>query len=195
MRYEVVYERRKSIRGFVKEDYILIKAPYFTPQGVIERFVAKYRDYFLAKLQPAKLYYLGVPFPLESVSAPFCFTGSAFVGEAWREGYEEFLMAKARAYLPQRLEYLAARFRVEYARLRINRAKSRWGSCSSRGNINLSCRLMALPLHTIDYVIIHELCHRTHMNHSRAFWRLVGSRCPAYKAIERELKSLSFVLS
>ncbi len=194
MRYEVLYERRKSIRGFVKEDYILIKAPYFTPQRVIEQFVAKYRDYFAAKLQPEKLYYLGVPFPLEKTSDTFRFSGSAFVGEHWHEGYEEFLMAKARAYLPQRLAYLATRYEVEYAHLRINRAKSRWGSCSSRGNINLSCRLMALPLHTIDYVIIHELCHRTHMNHSRAFWRLVASRCPAYEEIEQELRSFSLLM-
>ena len=191
MRYEVVYERRKSIRGFVKEDYILIKAPYFTPPRVIEQFVAKYRDYFVAKLEPKKLYYLGIPFALFKSSSPFCFTGSAFEGRNWRQGYEEFLMAKARGYLPQRVAYLAKRFGVEYARLRINRAKSRWGSCSSRGNINLSCRLMALPLHTIDYVIIHELCHRTHMNHSLAFWNLVASRCKAYKDIESELKSLS----
>ena len=191
MRYEVVYERRKSIRGFVKEDYILIKAPYFTPQSVIEQFVAKYRDYFAAKLEPKKLYYLGIPFPLQKSPGTFRFTGEIFIGNNWREGYEEFLMAKARRYLPQRLEYLAARYGVEYARLRINRAKSRWGSCSSHGNINLSCRLMALPLHTIDYVIVHELCHRTHMNHSRAFWKLVASRCKAYKYIETELKTLS----
>ena len=195
MRYEVVYEWRKSIRGFVKDDYILIKAPYFTPQNVIEQFIFKYRDYFTARLQPKKLYYFGIPFPLQKTPDTFRFTGEIFIGNDWRRGYEEFLMAKARSYLPQRVEWHAKQMGIDIKRIRITRARTRWGSCSSKGNINLSCYLLALPIYMSEYVIVHELTHRVHFHHKQPFWQMVLAYMPTAKIIEKNLKDFSLRLS
>lgn len=66
--------------------------------------------------------------------------------------------------------------------------KTRWGSCSSLGNINYNWRIIMAPAETLDYLVIHELCHRIHLNHSPAFWQLVQKYSPAYPAHKRWLK-------
>jgi predicted metal-dependent hydrolase len=77
-----------------------------------------------------------------------------------------------------------------YASIRISKSKTRWGSCSSKKNIGLSLFLMQLPLHLIDYVLLHELCHTVEMNHSRQFWELLDGVCNRKaKALRKELKS------
>ena len=96
---------------------------------------------------------------------------------------------KAWEYLPRRLQVLAGLYGFTYASMRISKSKSRWGSCSSKKNINLSLFLMRLPLHLIDYVILHELCHTVEMNHSHKFWELLDSVCNGKaKALGKELK-------
>ena len=66
--------------------------------------------------------------------------------------------------------------------------KTRWGSCSSRGNLNFNWRLMLAPPRVLDYVVVHELCHRKHMDHSPAFWQEVGNLLPDYKTLRKWLK-------
>ncbi|MCY4146905.1 MAG: SprT family zinc-dependent metalloprotease [Chloroflexi bacterium] len=89
--------------------------------------------------------------------------------------------SQAKAYLPQRTRQLAEAHGFAVGQLRIKNQKTRWGSCSARGNINLNLRLMMAPDAAIDYVILHELCHLRELNHSAAFWRLVAERCPDYQ--------------
>ena len=81
---------------------------------------------------------------------------------------------RAVACLPPLLEIWAARFGLTYKQVRINAACSRWGSCSSAGTISLSCYLMLLPSHLIDYVLLHELAHTKEMNHGPEFWELLN---------------------
>ena len=83
----------------------------------------------------------------------------------------------AKNYLPERVRLVAERFGLKYNVLKINRARTRWGSCTSRKNINLSCFVMRLPLHLIDFVILHELCHTVHMNHGTQFHALLNRFC------------------
>lgn len=80
---------------------------------------------------------------------------------------------EARRILPSRVEYFAKKYRFEYSSVRINKSITRWGSCSSRKNINLSFRCMLLPEHLIDLVILHELCHTREMNHGENFWKIL----------------------
>lgn len=87
----------------------------------------------------------------------------------------EALREQAKATLPQRVAELALRFSFSYGRVTIRATRSKWGSCSATGNISLSLFLMALPEHLRDYVIIHELCHTVHHNHSPRFHALVDS--------------------
>lgn len=84
----------------------------------------------------------------------------------------------------------ASRIGVDYAGISVKDTKSRWGSCSAAGNINLHWKLILLPERLRDYVIVHELCHRREMNHSKAFWELVGSFLPDFSERRGELRSV-----
>ena len=101
----------------------------------------------------------------------------------------ERLRAEAKAYLPKRVEQLATACGLKYGRVTIRATRSKWGSCTWQNNISLSLYLMLLPRHLIDYVIIHELCHTRHHNHSEAFHTLVDSLVGGReKELRRELR-------
>ena len=101
----------------------------------------------------------------------------------------EQLRKAAKAYLPQRVAELAARFSLSYGKVTIRATRSKWGSCSAVGNISLSLYLMQLPEHLRDYVIIHELCHTVHHNHSSRFHALVDRLTMGQeRALARELR-------
>ena len=105
-----------------------------------------------------------------------------------RDYQKKLLMKKAREYLPYRLEFLAKKFGYTYQKCRLSHANTRWGSCTSTGTISLNIGLMKVPEILRDYVIIHELAHLNHMNHSKAFWAEVGKHDPRYREHRRKLK-------
>lgn len=90
--------------------------------------------------------------------------------------------------IPQRIRKYAPIVGVEYGRITIRMQKSRWGSCSSKGNLNFNCLLMAMPEEIRDYVVVHELCHRKQMNHSDKFWAEVEKVLPDYKVSRKWLR-------
>ena len=108
-----------------------------------------------------------------------------------RDYQKKVLMKKARDYLPYRLEYYAKLYGYKYEKCRLSHANTRWGSCSSNRTISLNIGLMKLPEPLRDYVIMHELAHLNHMDHSAAFWAEVGSHDPRYKIHDKKLKSFS----
>lgn len=99
----------------------------------------------------------------------------ASVQDLLKEAIIRALKKGAKGYLPPLLDELAARYGLSYRKVKITGSRSRWGSCSAIGSINLSCYLMLLPPHLMDYVLLHELAHTRHMNHGQQFWELLDN--------------------
>ncbi len=102
---------------------------------------------------------------------------------------KEFFRQVAREYLTSRVSVISDKMNLKFNRIFIKNQKTKWGSCSSEKNLNFNWHLIFAPKEVIDYVIIHELSHLKHMNHSKSFWNLVGTFEPYYKARTKWLKS------
>ncbi len=105
-----------------------------------------------------------------------------------RDYQKKLLTKKAKEYLPYRLEYYAKLYGYSYSKCRLSHANTRWGSCSSNRTISLNIGLMKVPEILRDYVILHELAHLNHMDHSKAFWAEVSLHDKNYKIHEKKLK-------
>lgn len=145
-----------------------ISAPKSCSDFRIKRFINQNRDIIKQKL------------PLRDPST-----------QRARDAKKKLLMKKAKDYLPYRLEYLARLYGYTYAKCRLTHANTRWGSCSSSRTISLNIGLMQVPELLRDYVIIHELAHLNHMDHSPAFWAEVASHDANYKSHRKKLKNYS----
>lgn len=99
------------------------------------------------------------------------------------------LCEQAGEVIPERVAHYAGILGVTYHRITIRSQRTRWGSCSSKGNLNFNCLLAWVPLEVLDYVVVHELCHRIEMNHSTRFWSQVERVLPDYKARRKWLKA------
>jgi len=110
------------------------------------------------------------------------------VQSAVRKGIERALKVEAKQYLPEKVKELALKFEFNYNKLTLKNIKSRWGSCSRKNNINLSIHLMRLPNYLIDYVILHELVHTIHHNHSKHFWTMLDNLTGGAKNLDKDLR-------
>lgn len=108
-----------------------------------------------------------------------------------RDAQKKILSKKAREYLPYRLEFWAKKYGYEYSGVRLSHANTRWGSRSSTGTISLNIGLMKVPEALRDYVILHELAHINHMDHSAEFWAEVESHDPNYKRHRKQLNTFT----
>jgi predicted metal-dependent hydrolase len=108
-------------------------------------------------------------------------------GQNLRPALRAWLLRTARQRLEPRVATLAGRSGVPFSRISIRRQRSRWGSCSTRGTISLNACLLFQRAEVVDYLIVHELMHVRHMNHSARFWEAVERHCPGWRALDREL--------
>jgi hypothetical protein len=144
---------------------LAMSVPKYTPDFLIKKYLNASRDNIREKL------------PLKNPAE-----------QKARDYQKKLLMKKAREYLPYRLEYFAKLYGYSYEKCRLSHANTRWGSCSSNRTISLNIGLMKVPEELRDYVILHELAHLNHMDHSKAFWAEVGTHDPKYKIHEKKLK-------
>lgn len=117
---------------------------------------------------------------------------SGDIGDEWacRAALARWLMRQAHRHLVPGLERLSRELRLPYTRVCVRQQRTRWGSCSRDGTISLNANLLFLTPETVQYVLIHELCHRLELNHSPRFWRLVERYCPDYRRIHAQRKDL-----
>ena len=169
--YEVIRSRRKSISLEIsRQGRILVRAPLSMRDAEIAHFVSGKEEWIRTHLEKVRQI-------REQAS------GQRLTAEEIRA-----LADRARREIPPRVEMFARKAGVSYGRITIRNQKSRWGSCSSRGNLNFNCLLMLAPPGVTDYVIVHELCHRIEMNHSARFWAEVERVMPDYREARKWLR-------
>jgi predicted metal-dependent hydrolase len=115
-----------------------------------------------------------------------CVSGAASASRL-RAGLRAWLIRAACVRLAPRVSAVAQHMGANYSRISVRRQRSRWGSCSARGTISLNCCLLFQRPEVVDYLIVHELTHLTHMNHSARFWQAVDRHCSGWRALDREL--------
>ena len=171
MDFDIIRSRRKTIGAEIKQGRLIVRAPLQAADEDIDRFLHKHRKWIetnLAKTQAKEQ---------EKESVP------KLTPEEIRE-----LAIKAATVIPARAAYYAPLVGVTYGRITIRRQRSRWGSCSSKGNLNFNCLLMLAPPEVLDSVVVHELCHRKEMNHSDRFYAEVLRVFPDYRKQHQWLK-------
>jgi predicted metal-dependent hydrolase len=165
--YDIVRSSRKTLSLQMKPDgHLVVRAPHRTSDRQIRQFVEnnsawiqKHRKLIEQRRRQ------------EEMNPPPAITKETL----------ERLRSLASGTIPPRVSYYANLMGVSYGRITIRAQKSRWGSCSAKGNLNFNCLLMLTPPEVQNYVIVHELCHRKQMNHSPAFWREVEQIMPEYR--------------
>ncbi len=158
---------------------VRVTLPWHSAYRDAEAFLLRNKDWLKEKVKQSRGY--------EQDNAP-PMTAPA------RKNAEDAVRQRALDYLPRRTAELAKRHGFSYRRVTIRRSRTRWGSCSAVNNINLSLYLMNLPAYLIDYVILHELVHTVHKNHSPAFWQLLDKHTGNAKALAGEIKKHRIIL-
>lgn len=217
MDYEIIRSKRRTLAITVDcSGRVTVRAPLGLPESNIDEFVRSKRGWIQKhsaaaderkKLRtdrltvpPRSLPLLGELCPVDNVQ-PYGYTGGRFHLPK-DTPLEECLPYLRKLYrkiacdtLTSRTMLTADRMGVKISAVKINSAKTRWGSCSAKGVINLSWKLIAADPPLIDYVIVHELCHVGQMNHSDAFWESVGRAIPDYRERREALKDVQRLLT
>ena len=174
-----IIQHLKKMREFEKQQTIFNEySGYYTKHHKLELRKTDQKN-ISVRLSKGKI---NVTYPAELN------TNTKEIQSAIRTGIERALKIEAKQYLPDKVKVLSAKFGFEYNKLTLKNIKSRWGSCSRNNNINLSIHLMRLPEHLIDYVILHELVHTVHHNHSARFWSKLDEIKNGAKNLDKELK-------
>lgn len=174
--YEItlIRSRRKSLAiEITPELQVVVRAPVRMPVREINAFVQEKDDWIRAHLQRME----------EKKRLREQYREQALSKEELQE-----LATQAMTLIPQKVRYYAQIIGVTYGRITIRNQRTRWGSCSGKGNLNFNCLLLLMPEEVLDYVVVHELCHRKEMNHSARFWEEVEKILPDYRQRRKWLK-------
>lgn len=171
MEYELIRSRRKTLGIEVKLDGVVVRAPLRATQKQIDEFLLSHEGWIAKHLA---------------------------IAEEKRKAADELLpltdedirslAEEALRVIPERVKHYAPLVGVTYGRITIRNQRSKWGSCSSKGNLNFNCLLMLTPPEVIDSVVVHELCHRKEMNHSDRFYAEVLRVFPDYQRWDKWLR-------
>jgi len=164
---EVIRSKRKTLAIEIRPDMrVVVRAPEKIPQNEIMKFVEEKQNWIKKHL--VQMYFKAEENKKQKKEP------------ALTNADIEKLCQKALSVIPDKVKYYAEIMGVTYGRITIRNQKTRWGSCSSKGNLNFNCLLMLMPDKVLDYVVVHELCHLRQMNHSKKFWKEVERYMPDY---------------
>lgn len=162
--YSILRSNRRTLEIEIRDGAVIVRAPRRATQSDINAILEKNQDWISKQLQKS------------AERAQTASSAEPLTKEALR-----VLADRARNVIPERVRYYAPLVGVSYGHIAIRSQRSKWGSCSSKGNLNFNCLLMLTPREVQDSVIVHELCHRKVMNHSERFYAEVLRVYPEYK--------------
>lgn len=179
MNVKIIRSNRKTLAIQINPDLsVTVRVPMYAPQSDIERILQDKEGWIQKHIEKIR----------EQEANKKEIQGESVESEYLTNEEIKKLADKALQHIPKRVSYFAKQIGVTYGKITIRNQKTRWGSCSSKGNLNFNCLLMLTPPEVIDYVIVHELCHRKEMNHSGTFWAEVEKVIPDYKEQVKWLK-------
>lgn len=171
---EVIRSKRKTLAIEIRPDMrVVVRAPEKIPQNEIIKFVEEKQNWIKKHL--VQMYFKAEEIKKQKKEP------------ALTNADIEKLCQKALSVIPDKVKYYAEIMGVTYGRITIRNQKTRWGSYSSKGNLNFNCLLMLMPDKVLDYVVVHELCHLKQMNHSKKFWMEVERYMPDYQNYKKWL--------
>ena len=170
--YQIIRSSRKTMSLEIKADgSVVVRAPLRLSEAKIQKFVEEKQEWILKNLEKIQK------------------------RDAQKENVQKLsalerqhLLNKACVVIPRRVAYYAEKLGVSYGKITLRQQKTRWGSCAANGNLNFNWLLILAPPEVLDYVVVHELCHRREMNHSQAFWKEVEKILPDYRERQKWLK-------
>ena len=179
MNVKIIRSNRKTLAIQINPDLsVTVRAPMYAPQSDIERILRDKEGWIQKHIGKIR----------EQEEKRKETQDESMESEYLTNEEIKKLADKALQHIPKRVSYFAKQIGVTYGKITIRNQKTRWGSCSSKGNLNFNCLLMLTPPEVIDYVVVHELCHRKEMNHSWAFWAEVEKVLSCYKEQVKWLK-------
>ena len=185
MNITIIRSNRKTLAIQINPDLsVTVRAPIYASQRDIERILKEKEGWIQKHIEKIR----EQEAKRKETQGEYGEHGESVEREYLSRKEIQKLTEKALEYIPKRVSYFAKQIGVTYGRMTIRNQKTRWGSCSSKGNLNFNCLLMLTPPEVIDYVVVHELCHRKEMNHSKAFWAEVEEVLPDYKEQVKWLK-------
>lgn len=204
VRYRILRSRRRTLTITVSEGKVVVRAPLGASDELVGRFVAEKEGWILKKIEEQTggefadvmegktLLDDGVRKPVKYGAARSEEKGGEFFLKN-EKAVRPFFEGARCLFLPDEVFELSRRTGMMPADVSVRDFKARWGCCDADGRIRLNWRLVMLPPALREYVLIHELCHLKEMNHSAAFWKLVGKHCGDYRQRRRLLKKYSFL--
>lgn len=177
MNYELIRSSRKTLSLQVKDGKLIVRSPMKMSVKEIDKFIIKHKSWVENAIS-------------RSIEKE---TEAEKYGQL-SDDEINFLYEKAKEYLPEKTDYYSKIIGVTYGKITIRKQRTLWGSCTSKGNLSFNCLLMLTPPEVIDSVIVHELCHRKEMNHSKKFYSEVYKAFPEYDKWNRWLKENGAVI-
>jgi predicted metal-dependent hydrolase len=166
-----INKRARSVRLSVHTDgSVIVTTPCGVGEDRIERFIQEKSKWLLSKIEYFKQ-----------------FKSHTFL----KHDRSDYLKHKQKALelARERVGHYSAIYKFNYNRISVRNQKTRWGSCSLKGNLNFNYKISLLPKHLADYIIVHEVCHLGELNHSKRFWNLVAKTIPNHQSLRSELRT------